>query len=99
MNDVSNSSTDFTNNAWNALYDAVDSTYFQEKDADLIYQALESRLKFIPFGEYLKRYIYRKSGLTDPFESVPLKVYQEIIKDAFLDNNMEGNKNVYKFES
>ena len=87
MNDVSNSSTDFTNNAWNALYDAVDSTYFQEKDADLIYQALESRLKFIPFGEYLKRYIYRKSGLTDPFESVPLKVYQEIIKDAFLDNN------------
>lgn len=80
-------STDFTDNAWEALYTAVDSTYFQDKDADLIYAVLEKKLKFIPFGEYLKRYIYRKADLTDPFESVPLKVYQQIIKDAFYDNN------------
>ena len=24
-------------------------------------------MKLIPFGEYLKRYIYRKAGLTEPF--------------------------------
>lgn len=87
MIDDPNRSTDFTNNAWEALYAAVDSTYFQDKDADLIYAVLEKRLKFIPFGEYLKRYIYRKACLSDPFESVPLKVYQQIIKGTFSDNN------------
>lgn len=80
-------SIDFTANAWEALYAAVDSTNFQEKDADLIYSVLEKKLKFIPFGEYLKRYIYRKAGLTEPFESVSLKVYQQIIRGAFSDNN------------
>lgn len=83
----SNRSTDFTDHAWEVMYDTVDSTYFRDKDADIIYSALEKRLKFIPFGEYLKRYIYRKAGLDNPFESVPLKVYQQIIKDAFSDNN------------
>lgn len=83
----SNRSTDFTDHAWEVMYDTVDSTYFRDKDADIIYSALEKRLKFIPFGEYLKRYIYRKAGLDTPFESVPLKVYQQIIKDAFSDNN------------
>ena len=87
MNGEANRSTDFTANAWDALYDAVDSTYFQDKDADLIYEVLEKRMKFISFGEYLKRYIYRKAGLTEPFEHVPLKVYQQIIRGAFSDNN------------
>jgi hypothetical protein len=80
-------STDFTDNAWDALYDAVDSRYFQDRDADLIYAALLKRLRIIPFGEYLKRYIYRKAGLTAPFDSVTLKEYQQIIKGAFADNN------------
>lgn len=87
MNDILSEGTDFTENAWEALYDAVDSTYFQDKDADLIYSVLERKLKFIPFGEYLKRYIYRKAGLSDPFNSVPLSVFQEIIKYSFADNN------------
>ena len=82
-----NSSTDFTNRAWDVLYDAVDSDYFLDKDADLIYAALKKRLKFISFGEYLKRYIYRKAGFDEPFAEVPLKEYQEIIKGSFSDNN------------
>jgi len=81
------SNADFTNNAWEALYDAVDSSYFQDADADLIYATLEKRLKFVSFGEYLKRYIYRKSGLKESFADVPLSVYQQIIKDSFRDNN------------
>lgn len=80
-------STDFTNRSWDALYDAVDDTYFQDKDAALIYAALHKRLRFISFGEYLKRYIYRKACLEEPFEEVPLKVYQQIIKFSFLENN------------
>ena len=82
-----NQSTDFTNRAWDALYDAVDSAYFRDQDADLIYAALQKRLRFISFGEYLQRYIYRKACLKEPFESIPLKTFQLIIKGAFSDNN------------
>jgi len=46
MNDMN-----FTEDAWEALYAAVDSTYFQEEDADLIYGALKRGLRFISFGE------------------------------------------------
>ena len=79
--------TDFTDNAWDALYDVVDSADFRDHDADRIYDALSRRLKFIPFGEYLKRYIYRKAGLTEPFDAIPVKPYQQIIRDAFKDNS------------
>ena len=78
--------TDFTENAWEALYGAVDDSYFQTEDAALIYQALEQRLKYIPFGVFLRRYIYRRAELDRPFDEVPLSDYQEIIRDSFADN-------------
>ncbi len=78
---------DFTEAAWESLYDAVDNTVFLEQDAEVIYNSLKHRLKFIPFGDYLKRYIYLKAGLEEPFADVPLKEYQLIIKSAFSDNH------------
>ena len=89
MEEESNRSFDFTNKAWEALYDTVDNDYFRDKDADLIYSVLKKRLKYISFGEYLKRYLYQKSGLTDSYESIPLKTYQDIIKESFSDNNTQ----------
>lgn len=82
-----NNNIEFTDNAWEALYDAVDNDFFKDRDADLIYSVLKRRLKFISFGEYLKRYIYRNAGLTEPFGEVPIKTYQQIIKGAFADNS------------
>ena len=87
MMDDYNSSTDFTERAWDALYDAVDNAYFSDKDSDLIYQVLAGRLKFIPFGEYLKRYIYRQAAFSEPFEEVPLSDYQQVIKESFAENH------------
>ncbi len=78
---------EFTENAWEALYDAVDSTYFREQDAGVIYETLQSRLRPISFGDYLKRYIYQKAEMEEPFESVPVKTYQTIIQGAFADNH------------
>lgn len=78
---------DFTEAAWESLYDAVDDTVFLEQDAKVIYDSLKHRLKFISFGDYLKRYIYLKAGLEEPFADVPLKEYQLIIKSAFSDNH------------
>lgn len=82
-----NSFTEFTDNAWDAMYDAVDSTCFKDEDADLIYNVLRKKLRFISFGDYLKRYIHRNAGLTLPLNDVPIKEYQEVIKYSFLDNH------------
>lgn len=77
---------DFTGEAWDALYEAVDHKDFLDEDARLIYQTLRYRLKIRSFGDYLQQYIYRKAALTAPFSEVPLSEYQRIIRDAFSDN-------------
>ena len=73
-------STEFTDNAWDAMYDAVDSTFFKDKEADSIYNFLRKKLRFVSFRDYLKRYIYRNAGLDKPFTDVTIKEYQEVIK-------------------
>lgn len=78
---------DFTDAAWESLYGAVDDTDFFDKDAQLIYDLLKHRLKIRSFGDYLKRYIYRKAELNEPFTEVPLKEYQMIIRSSFSDRH------------
>ncbi len=77
---------DYTVNAWEQLYDVVDNSYFFEKDSELIFQALKNQVRFLSFGEFLKRYLYKAAQLQEPFEDVPLETYQQIIKDSFADN-------------
>ena len=78
---------DFTEAAWESWYDAVDDVCFQRQDAKIIYNSLKHRLKIISFGDYLKRYIYLKAELKETFDEIPLKEYQSIIKEAFLENH------------
>lgn len=77
---------EFTAYATESMYDIVDDAYFRDQDSFLIYHALQHRLKAIPFGDYLKRYIYQKAELTGDYSRIPLKEYQQIIRDAFSDN-------------
>lgn len=78
---------DFTDAAWNSLYDTVDDKQFLDRDAQLIYDSLRHQLKIRSFGDYLKRYIYQKAGIGESFAEVPLKEYQLIIRSAFADNH------------
>ena len=78
---------DFTEAAWESLYDVVDDSHFHDRDAQLIYTTLKYRMKLLSFGDYLKRYIYLKAELTEPFADIPLKEYQLIIRSAFSDNH------------
>lgn len=84
---TSDNGIDFTEIAYDSMYDVVDDSSFREKDAELIYKALESRLKMIPFGSYLKRYIYKKAGLDGKYDEIPIKDYQLIIRESFSDNH------------
>ncbi len=77
---------DFTAYAAESLYTIVDDPYFRDQDSFLIYHALRHRLKAIPFGDYLKRYLYQKAELSGDWKQIPLKEYQQIIRDAFSDN-------------
>lgn len=83
MNEDTIRGTAFTDNAWDALYGAVDSREFIDNDAPVIYEALSAKLSFIPFGDYLKRYIHRRSRMTVPLSQVELNDYRRIIRDSF----------------
>jgi len=79
-------SLSITSKALNNFYDVVDDPRFSSNDTELIYEALKSRISRVPFSEYLKRYIYRKAGLKQPFAEIPDSVYKQIIIDSFHDS-------------
>ena len=78
---------DFTNNDIDVMYDTVDSERFKTQDSSLIYSALQKKLIQRPFGDYLKRYIFRKAGLSGHWRDIPLNDYRRIIIDSFEDNS------------
>ncbi len=80
------SQVDFTENARESFYGAVDDPYFRDRDASLIYEALAHQLRFVPFGDYLKRYIYTRAELRGDYREIPLADYQQIIRDAFAEH-------------
>ena len=71
--------------AENRFYDAVDNPYFRDRDVDVIYRLLQERMTLQSFSFYLKRYIYQKTGLREPFEEVSEKTYQSVILESFAD--------------
>ena len=79
---------DFTNIAYESFYTAVDDRRFYENaDADLIYEQIEKNLRAIPFCDYLKRYIYQKAGMSGNYNEIPLEEYRFIIRESFRDTD------------
>lgn len=79
---------EFTDNAKGSFNNVVNDTHFYENDdARLIYEQLEKNLHAIPFCNYLKRYIYKKAGMTGNFLEIPLDEYRFIIRESFRDND------------
>ena len=76
----------FTDEAWSVFYSIVDDPRFKTCDAHLIFEALSSELKFVPFGQYLKRYIYKKAALQGEFSQIEDKVCAQIIVESFREN-------------
>lgn len=68
------------------FYDTVDAENFYNEDAETIYEHLNNKMKLIPFGDYLKRYIFKLAGFTGNFNDVELKEYQGIIIESFAEN-------------
>jgi len=80
-------SLDFTKRSEDAFFDAVDLATFHDKDAETIFQHLISKIRLILFGDYLKRYIYLKAGMSGNYDDIAVREYQHIIIDSFDENN------------
>ncbi len=85
--DYSISDLDFTIKSEEDFYDIVDMSEFVDEDAELIYKHLHNKMKIIPFGNYLKRYIFKKAEFDGRIEDVDIREYQEIIISSFSENN------------
>lgn len=85
--DYNISKLDFTIKSEEEFYETVDVGNFIDEDAELIYEHLHNKMKIIPFGDYLKRYIFKKADFTGDINDVSLKEYQEIIISSFAENN------------
>ena len=79
------SGENYTLRALEEFHQAVDTPSFRYREQTIIYQTLTEKLKIVSFGDYLRRYIYEKAGLTEPFSQVPVSVYQSILGNEFHD--------------
>ncbi|MCL2227808.1 MAG: hypothetical protein FWB97_09335 [Oscillospiraceae bacterium] len=80
-------SINFTERSEDAFYDAVDLKEFRDDDAKTIFEFLKNKIRMIPFGDYLKRYIYLKAKMTGNYNEIDIREYQHIIIDSFAENN------------
>ena len=77
---------DFTKKALRMLKSVVSSEDFGENDSEVIFQYLFSTVETVSFCDFLKRYVYERSGIKEPYSSVSDADYQAIITEAFRDN-------------
>lgn len=79
-------SLDFTLRSEENFYEAADLESFRDQDADIIYDHLVKQMRLIPFGDYLRRYIYMQAGFDGVFEQIDLREFQNIIIESFRDS-------------
>ena len=77
---------DFTRKAMQGISRVVTSKDFEDMDVDAIYDFLLNEMEIVVFRDYLKRYIYERAGLKEPFSKVTDETYTEIILDSFDQN-------------
>lgn len=74
---------DFTRRAYQDFCHVVHLSEFEDQDAKVIFQYLYREMGMVSFGDYLKRYLYERSMLAQPFYQVPLEEYKNIIIESF----------------
>ena len=77
---------EFTKRAEAGLNRMTNSRAFREMDSETIFRYLRDQAEVVPFGDYLKRYIYEKTGKTEPFREVPEGYYLSFLAESFAMN-------------
>ena len=79
------SSLDFTMNAGFHLQSLIHKEDFSIRDSELIFKYLLDHLEYIPFGLYLRRYIYTRLKMKGDFEAISDTVFCEALKNCFIE--------------
>lgn len=74
---------EFTRKAAQRFRQVVSLDGFEEEDADVIFHYLYKEMELVSFGDHLKRYIYERAGLEEPFGEVTQEMYREIVIESF----------------
>lgn len=74
---------EFTRRAAQRFRQVVSLEGFEEEDADVIFHYLYKEMELVSFGDHLKRYIYERAGLEEPFGEVTQDMYREIVVESF----------------
>lgn len=78
---------EFTRKAVHRMNSVINSVEFEEMDSDTIFAYLYKGMDLVSFKDYLKRYIYEKSEIQEPFPDVDDNDYKKIIIDCFRENS------------
>ncbi len=93
MNGDQERSYQFTLHGNHLMTETVSDALFQDLDAEMIFRSLTDRFFVVPFCEYLKRYIYLKSGMTGSYRKVPFDTYRATLMDAFRETGTPSSLN------
>ena len=78
---------EFTVRAQKKINQIVTSESFQDMPAEDTLRFLLSELDQVPFCDYLKRYLYRQTGMTENFRSIPDATWENVIDLSFSEHN------------
>lgn len=62
---------EFTRKAAQKFRQVVSLDSFEDEDADVIFHYLYKEMELVSFGDYLKRYVYERAELEEPFPRYP----------------------------
>lgn len=74
---------EFTRRAVQRFRQVVSLEDFEDEDAEVIFNYLYKEMELVSFGDHLKRYIYERAGLEEPFHEVTQEIYREIVIESF----------------
>lgn len=74
---------EFTRKAAQKFRQVVSLDGFEDEDAELIFHYLYKEMELVSFGDHLKRYVYERAGLDEPFAGVTPDVYRDIVVESF----------------
>lgn len=74
---------EFTRKAAQKFRQVVSLEGFEDEDAEVIFHYLYKEMELVSFGDHLRRYIYERSGLEEPYSEVTQDIYRDIVIESF----------------
>lgn len=75
--------SDFTKIGQSRLARLIEDGLSEDDDSDMIYDCLKNSMQIVSFGDYLRRYIFRRLGRKGDYTSISLHEYRQILMESF----------------